>query len=233
MSQKNWFEQIPQWIWWSLFPYFGGFSFIYAGWKIKNNRWYLWGIGFVLSSIIVGTISENLALIMPLIQLATAFKFKTEFLVKTAPKGVLIPSYEIAQLMAQYRGQIDINNCSQDDLVYGLGLPIVYANDLQLLRQEGYLFTHLEELSDLVGIPEQILRRIEPLIVFSYDINKEGDISWRRLNSFSVEQLIVHGIDRDSAEKIVFERNSKGAYKSLLDVKKRTGIPINVYRHLV
>ncbi len=233
MSNKNWFDKIPQWIWWSLFPYFGGFSFIYAGWKIKNNRWYLWGIGFVMGSIIIGSILGDLVLIMPLIQLATAFKFKQEYLVKTAPKGVLIPSFEIAQLMAEYKGQIDINNCSQDDLVYGLGLPIVYANDLQIFKQEGYMFTHLEELADLVGIPEQILRRIEPLIMFTYDINKEGDISWRRLNSFSLDELIVNGIDHENATKIVSERNSKGAYKSLLDVKKRTGIPINIYSHLV
>lgn len=233
MSNKNWFDNIPQWIWWSLFPYFGGFSFIYAGWKIKNNRWYLWGIGFVIGSIIISSVFKSLTFVIPLIQLTMAFKFKEEYLVKTAPKGVLIPSLEIAQLMAQYRGQIDINNCSQDDLVYGLGLPIVYANDLQLLRQEGYMFTHVEELADLVGIPEQILRRIEPLILFTYDINKEGDISWRRLNSFSLDELIVSGLDIENAKKIVLERNNNGAYKSLLDVKKRTGISINIYRHLI
>lgn len=233
MSNKNWFEKIPSWIWWSLCPYFGGLSFVYAGWKIKNNHWYLWGISFVIASMIIRSVLGDLVLIMSLIQLATAFQFKQEYLIKTAPKGVLIPSYEIAQLMAQYRGQIDINNCSQDDLVYGLGLPIVYANDIQLLRQEGYMFTHLEELADLVGIPEQILRRIEPLIIFTYDLNKEVDISWRRLNSFSLDELINNGIDRQKAEKIVLERNKNGAYKSLLDVKKRTGIPISIYRHLI
>ncbi|MBD2395326.1 helix-hairpin-helix domain-containing protein [Cyanobacterium aponinum FACHB-4101] len=237
MSNSNWFEKIPSWVWWSLTPYFGGFSFIYAGWKIKNNRWVLWGIAFIFGSIItggfIGSFSNFLILIMPLIQLATAFKFKQEFLVKTAPKNILISSLEIAESIAKYRGKIDINNCSQDDLVYGLGLPIVYANDLQLLKEEGYMFTHLEELVDLVGIPEQILRRIEPLIIFTYDINKETDISWRRLNSLSIQELVSHGIDDVNAEKIVSERNQKGAYKSLLDVKKRTGIPINIYRHLV
>jgi len=233
VSHKNWFDKIPQWVWWSLFPYFGGISFIYAGWKIKKNPWILCGIGFVTSSLIMGSLIESFAVIIPFIQLATAFKFKQEYLIKTAPKGVLIPSFEIAQLMAKYKGQIDINNCSQDDLVYGLGLPIVYANDLQLLKEEGYMFTHLEELVDLVGIPEQILRRIEPLIIFTYDINKETDISWRRLNSFSLNELIFNGIDPENARKIVHERNNNGAYKSFLDVKKRTGIPINIYRHLV
>ena len=91
---------------------------------------------------------------------------------------------------------------------------------------------YIEELSDIVGIPENVVRRIEPLIVFGYDLRREDNFSWRRLNHLSVEELMSHNIDEKSALKICLERQNNGDYHSLLDVKKRTGIPINVYRHL-
>ena len=133
---------------------------------------------------------------------------------------------------AKNQAKIDINSCSHDELVHKLGLPIVYANDLKSLAQEGYIFTHLEELSEVAGIPESYLKQIEPLIAFHYNIHKESDVSWRRLNSFSVDELVACNLEETTAEKIVSERN-KGIYKSLIDVRKRTGIPLNIYKHLL
>ena len=233
MTKNNWFEQIPSWIWLSFLPILGGLAHLYAGWKAQKSLWMFWGSAFIASSIIVGSLFPHLSILIWTGQIVTAFTLRKEFLIATAPKGVLIPSAKIAVLMAEKKGQIDINQCTKDEMVYDLGLSIIYANDIELLRHEGYIFTDIDELSEVVGIPESVLRRIEPLIVFRYDINKEMDVSWRRLNSFSVEELISHNIDRLSAEKIVAERTNGGTYKSLIDVRKRTGIPINVYRHLV
>ncbi len=233
MSKLNWFEQIPSWIWVSLIPVFGGVAHIYAGWKGKKNIWILWGSCFILGSIVLGSLFPQLSFLIWTGQVTTAFVFRKEFLIATAPKGVLIPSAKIALLMAEKKGQIDINQCTKDEMVYDLGLSIIYANDIELLRNEGYIFTDIDELSEVVGIPESVLRRIEPLIVFRYDVNKEMEVSWRRLNSFSVEQLVAHDIQQLHAEKIVAERSNRGTYQSLIDVRKRTGIPIDVYRHLV
>jgi DNA uptake protein ComE-like DNA-binding protein len=233
VSQNNWFEKNPQWIWWSFFPIFGGISLVYAGWKAKTNSWLFMGGGLTLASIILSSLIPASVYLVWIGQIVIAFKIKEHYLIKTAPKGVLIPSAKIAQLMAENHGQVDINNCSKDDIVYKLGLSIIYANDIDSLRHEGYSFTNIDELSDVVGIPENILRRIEPLIVFGYDLRKELGFSWRRLNTLSVQELMMYDIDEKSALKIVIERKQKGEYQSLLDVKKRTGIPINVYRHLV
>ncbi len=233
MSNNNWFDKNPQWLWWSFLPIFGGISLVYAGWKAKTNSWLFIGGGLTLGSILLSSLIPSSVYLIWISQIFIAFKIKPNYLIKTAPKGVLIPSTKIAQLMAENRGQVDINNCSKDDIVYQLGLSIIYANDIDSLRREGYIFTDIDELSDVVGIPENVLRRIEPLIVFGYDLRKEFDVSWRRLNTLSVEELMGHSIDEKSAIKIVLERKRKGQYQSLLDVKKRTGIPINVYRHLV
>jgi DNA uptake protein ComE-like DNA-binding protein len=231
VSKNNWFEQIPSWIWISFIPIFGGIAHIYAGWKGKKKPWMVWGSGFIAGSIIISSLSPQLNLLVWIGQIITAFMFRREYLITTAPKGVLIPSSQVALLMAEKKGQIDINQCTKDEMVYDLGLSIVYANDIELMRNEGYVFTDINELSDIVGIPESTLRRIEPLIVFRYYDHKE--VSWQRLNSLSVEELINHGIEPANAEKIVAERTNRGTYKSLVDVRKRTGIPISVYQHLV
>ena len=233
MSKTNWFEQIPSWIWVAFIPALGGIAHIYAGWKGKKKPWMVWGSGFIAGSIIASSLSPQLSFLVWTGQIVTAFMFRREYLIATAPKGVLIPSSQVALLMAEKKGQIDINQCTKDEMVYDLGLSIIYANDIELMRNEGYIFTDIDELSEVVGIPESTLRRIEPLIVFRYDVNKEVEVSWRRLNSLSVEELVNQGIERVNAEKIVDERTNRGTYQSLIDVRKRTGIPVSVYKHLV
>ena len=232
MSTHNWFERIPTWIWMSLLPIFGGAVHIYAGWKAKRKQWIVWGSGFIVSSLVLSYFYPPLLWLTISAQVVTAFTIKKRFLIATAPKGVTIPSAQVAGLLAEHKGQIDINRCTKDEMVYDLGLSIVYANDIELLRHEGYMFTDADDLSEVAGIPESIVRRIEPLIVFRYYEQQETELSWRRLNSYSVEQLIAYNIDREQAEKIVAERSNRGTYQSLLDVRKRTGIPLSVYRHL-
>ena len=229
-NSQDWLEKTPKWVWYSFIPTFGGLAITYAGKKSKTPKWIGYGVGFFTLGIILS--STELIAIVWLAQIGTAFYLKKNYLIKTASKGMPINNADIAKLIAQNKGQIDINNCSQDDLVYTLGLPIVYANDIHSLSQEGYIFTYIEELSEVAGVPENYLRKIEPLITFSYDIHKEADISWRRLNSLSFNELIACNIEESVAKKIITER-TKGVFKSLIDVKNRTGIPLSAYKHLM
>jgi DNA uptake protein ComE-like DNA-binding protein len=48
----------------------------------------------------------------------------------------------------------------------------------------------------------------------------------------SSEELIRDGLDRNVAERIVRERQKQGEYKSVVDVKRRTGLPLDSYRHI-
>lgn len=231
LDYNSWFRKTPNWVWLSIIPVFGGVAIAYAGNQTKNPRWIWTGIGLTIGSILFhGT---GLYFVIWVSQVATAFYLRKKFLVKTAPRNLLIPDLDTADLLAQTRGKVDINNCSKDELVYELGLPIVYANDIELLRNEGYMFTHLEELNDLAGVPESHLRKIAPLVVFLYDSHKEAGISWRRLNTMSQQELIASGLSPDYAGKIIGEREAKGAYRTLVDVKRRTGIPLSYYSHLL
>lgn len=235
MSQSpssNWFKQIPKWVWCAALPGFGGLAIAYAGKKAKTNSWVALGCGLTGVALLL---TES-AWFTPIwfAQIGLAIYLKKPFLLKTYPKHLPLPDDdETLSIIADMREKVDINQCSKNELVYNLELPIVYANDIEDLRNEGYMFTDAEELTELVGIPESTVRRIAPMIIFSYDYKKEANFSWRRLNSHSLEELVACGLDSAVAMKIVNEREKRGSYKTVLDVKRRTGLPLNFYSQIL
>ncbi|MDZ8030284.1 helix-hairpin-helix domain-containing protein [Nostoc sp. DedSLP04] len=232
MSQsKSWFQQTPAWVWLSLIPTLGGFAIVYAGYKSKTKTWVVLGISIFILALALS--ANSLAFVPWIAQISIAFYLKKSYLIKTYPKNLPIPEeQELAKLVANTREKIDINECSKHELVNYLGLPIVYANNIESLMNEGYVFTHVEELIEIAGIPEKQVDRITPLITFRYNYKKEADCSWKRLNTYSTDELITCGLDGAIAEQIVVERQQRGEYKSLIDVKQRTGLPFNTYRHI-
>ncbi len=235
MSQPSWFDQTPAWVWWSFFPAFGGGAIAYAGVKSGSNIWIGVGAGFVAAAIILPSIPilSQLTALVWVAQVATAFALKREYLAKTYPKHLPLPDDpKLFAAIAPHRAKVDINTCSKNDLVNVLGLPIVYANDIDSLRDEGYIFTSLEELHDILEISNATLKKIEPMVVFSYDYRQESGYSWKRINSMSADDLIGLGLDPRVAIAIAEERQRRGEFKSIMDIKKRTGIPFSAYRHL-
>ncbi|MHC5739008.1 helix-hairpin-helix domain-containing protein [Nostoc sp.] len=230
-QSKSWFQQTPAWVWLSLIPTFGGFAIAYAGYKSKTKTWI--AIGIIIPTLALALSANSLAFVIWIAQIGVAFYLKKAFLVKMYPKNLPVPEeQELANLVATTRDKIDINECSKHELVNYLGLPIVYANNIESLMNEGYVFTHVEELIEIAGIPEKQVTRITPLITFGYNYKKEADFSWKRLNTYSTDELITCGLDGAIAEQIVAERQQRGEYKSLIDVKQRTGLPFTTYRHI-
>lgn len=131
------------------------------------------------------------------------------------------------ELLPKATAKVDINNCSKDELVYGLGLPIVYANEIESALKEGHIFTYIEELIDIAGIPDSYIPQLESLIVFNYYEKSQIDFSWRRCNTYSEAELIACNLEPEVAAKIVQEREAKGIYQSFPDLRKRTGLPLN------
>lgn len=223
MSKRHsWIEQTPKWVWWSFVPVFGGLAISYAGQETKTKNWIILGCAITASALILSQVEGALSIIW-LAQVGTSFFIKDSFLAKNGSKVLTVANNAHA---------IDVNKCTKHELVHSLGLPIVYANDIESLRNEGHIFTDAEELSELVGVPETTVARIAPLITFSYDYRQEADFSWRRLNANSAEELIAFGLDPKAAKKIVAERE-RGEYKSVMDVKRRTGLPFSAYRQIV
>lgn len=223
MSTSNsWLEKVPAWVWCSLIPTFGALAIVYAGLKSNTSRWIYLGITTFIASLILS--SHGLAAVIWIAQIATAFYLRKSFLVKTMPDGYLpLGDQRLTRSLNSFHGKLDINRCSKDELVQVLGLPIVYANDIEFLQSEGYLFTYLEELSEVAGLPESYLKRIEPLVIFTYDSKRDFQSSWRRANSFGIDELVTAGVQLNVAERIVVERQ-KGDFKSVLDLRKRTKV---------
>jgi DNA uptake protein ComE-like DNA-binding protein len=133
------------------------------------------------------------------------------------------------------KNKLDINNCSTNDLVHIAGLLPSYAENITLIRSEGYHFLDLEDLTQLADLPEDYCLKIEPLIAFTYyeQAANYDATNWQRLNSLSMPELIELGLDGDIATKICDERHQNGEYRALVEVKRRTGLPISTYKHLI
>jgi len=231
-DSDSWFNQIPAWVWWSCFPFLGGGAIAYAGNRANRKIWI--AIGAVFVAVSLAPIPSDVIVFIWIAQIATAFMLKREYLIKTYPKDLALPDDpKLFAAIAAHRPKVDINTCSKNDLVNVLGLPIVYANDIDSLRAEGHIFTSLEELHEILEISNSTLKRIEPMVVFSYDYRQESGYSWKRINSMNVDELIGLGIEPQVAGAIASERQSRGEFKSVMDIKKRTGIPFSAYKHLV
>jgi Helix-hairpin-helix motif len=228
-------KRTPQWIWWSLCPIFGALTIAYAGYLTKTNKWLQIGLGIGATVLAVSLLGQSWLVFLAVpIQFAIAMNIKNAYLVKMAPRGTILPTdRQTAKLIAGIKGRVDLNKCSKDDLVHVLGLPIAYANNIELIKAEGYMFTHLEELTELADVPEKYCETIEPLITFNYYEKSADPIDWQRLNILPISELIELGLDRDTAAVICNERQLHGSYRSLIEVKRRTGLPINLYKHLI
>jgi DNA uptake protein ComE-like DNA-binding protein len=228
-------RRIPNWIWWSLCPVFGAVPIAYAGYLTKTDKWLQIGGGMSAVVWLAALAGQSWLVYLAVpIQFGIAMSIKNPYLIKSAPRGTILPTdRRTAQLIADVRGRVDINKCSKDELVHILGLPIAYANNIELIKAEGFMFTHIEELTELADVPEKYWQAIEPMIAFNYYEQPEDPIDWQRLNILPMSELVELGLDRNSATIICNERQTNGAYRSLVEVKRRTGLPIALYKHLI
>lgn len=226
LSTRN--KNTFNWFWLAWIPVIGGGAIAYAGYRTKTRTWIILGTVFILINLIYTSNQLLPFVLFWIVQILAAFAIRKNYLKKN--KKLLLKEFEEAQKAII---KIDINKCSKDEMVYQLCLPIVYANNIELLRHEGYLFTDLEELSDIAGIPKSYLKQLEPLITFRYHPEQEEDLSWRRVNSYSKAELICCGLEEKVAQKIIEEREKNGRYYSVIDIKHRTGLSLSQYREII
>jgi DNA uptake protein ComE-like DNA-binding protein len=227
-EHQTWLKNNPFWIWLACVPIVGSLALIYIGSKTKNSLCFNLGWGCVIASFILTT---NGAIVFVAIgQIGVALYARQQILGIDNNSSIEGRTYRTLKAKKQ---KIDINSCSKDELVYYLSLPIVYANNIEFLRDKGYIFTHLEELNEIADIPISYLSRLAPLIEFQYDVKKEGILSWRKLNNYSLDELVACGLEGEIALAIIRERENKGEYKSVVDLVLRTGLPLHKYRHLL
>ncbi|PSF38519.1 comEA protein [Aphanothece hegewaldii CCALA 016] len=218
------------WLWLAWVPIIGGGAIAYEGYRTKTRTWLILGTVFIIINLVYTSNQLLPFLLFWMAQILTAFYIQRKSYKKNSR---VLDSFEEPQIIDKNEPKIDINKCSKDEMVYQLELPIVYANNIELLRNEGYFFTDIEELSDIAGIPKNYLKKLEPLITFRYHPEQEEDLSWRRVNSYSTTELIRCGLDEKVAQRIIEEREKNGQYYSVIDIKHRTGLSLNQYREII
>lgn len=117
--------------------------------------------------------------------------------------------------------RIDVNRATVDDWLRLPGLSIHQARSLVMLSQSGVPFHCLEDIAAALSLPVQRLQPLAPILQFCY---YERDLVPRpiNLNQAAIEQLIqIPEIDRALAERILFERQQRGAYRNLSDFQQR------------
>jgi len=234
-NEFTWFQKTPTWIGITGIPFVGGGGIAYAGYVVKNNTWIGIGISFIVLSAIASILPSSLKTTLfwagYIAQILTGLMFKQEFLAYTYPRRLTLPEDDkLFKAVAKARPKIEINTCSKNELVNRLGISIVYANTLMNLREEGYGFTHAQELTKMVGMPLELVQKISPFITFSY--YQEQEYPWKRINHLTTQNLIDLGIEIAVAKAIIRERKLNGEYKSIVDIKKRISIPFNSYKQL-
>lgn len=220
---SSWIRETPSWVWLAFFPTLGGLAIAYAGAKIRNNKWIFLGLGCFVGSLLFSSI-EGAVILLWLAQIGMAFNFRHDFIKLSGSR--IAGASDFVSKTIRASSQIDINECSKDELVRLLNIPIVYANNIEFAKKEGFIFTYLEELVDVAGLPSSYLNKLKTAIIFRYDLKKEGDVSWYRFNSFTTEQLSQCGIGSEYAKLIVADREKRGSFSSVVDVIRRTGIPL-------
>ena len=218
----------PAWFWLTVFPVLGGLGIVYAGNKANRYSWLCTGLFITTLGIVLSSYFSHLLGFVWLSQIAIAFFIKDDYvqILDSKSRQTNLAQAKTDKLLPTATEKIDINNCSKDDLVYGLGLPIVYANEIESARNEGHIFTHLEELMEIAAIPDNYAPQLEDLIIFNYYQGKEADFSWRRCNHLSEQELVSCNLEPQVAASIVRERDARGIYNSFPDLRKRTGLPL-------
>lgn len=204
----------PNAFWLSFIPLFGGLAIVREGNRLSDTKFTQLGWAVFALSLALA-VADGLALAW-FLQIGLAIWFRVKY----------------ARAPAIPLRQVDFNSCSKHDLVRVLDLPIVYANDIDLLRNEGYCFTHAEELTEIVGIPEEQVARIAPRLIFAYHAARDGAGSWRRVNFLTVGEMQALGVDGAIAQRIIEERQ-RGDYRSAIEIKRRTGLPFRAYKKLL
>ncbi|MGF1577062.1 MAG: hypothetical protein ACFCU9_14220 [Cyanophyceae cyanobacterium] len=226
----------PQWVWIACVPVVGAAAIAFAGYRANLKSWMIGGsLAFGVSFLAAGVSSLGpLISLMWLGQIGFAWFNRQEFLLRTSPKGSVKPrDAKTSARLAKIYGPSDINNISKDEMVGFLGIPIVYANVIEEFQREGFAFADLEELKDVAGIPGQYIDHLAPILSYGVRYQQTLNTSWHRLNTLSSHDLVVCGLEPEVAQKICHERALKGTFNSVLDVKARTGIPINALRNII
>lgn len=139
-------------------------------------------------------------------------------------------SLDEIRLAASLGIQIDVNQATIDDWLRVPGLSIHQARMLTQLSQSGVQFFCVEDLAAALGLTQQRLKPLEPILKFCYyDAESVHIVQRVNLNTGSVAELVkIPGVGPVLARTIVQQRSTNGTYKNLADLQQRLSLPASL-----
>lgn len=143
-----------------------------------------------------------------------------------SPTYRLASPAEVAQAAA-LGFRLDVNRATVDDWLRLPGLSIRQAQVLVDLRQSGVIFHALEDVAAALGVTEQALQPLAPVLAFCYydDLNTLA-VRPVAVNRASLADLRrVPNLPTPLAQAILRERQSRGPFRSMADLQRRLNLP--------
>ncbi|WP_218081786.1 helix-hairpin-helix domain-containing protein [Anthocerotibacter panamensis] len=222
-------RSVPNWFYASVLPGVGWLTLLWAGYRARERAWILAALVYGALSLVGLAVNLSpifvLAWIAGIVHLALVKdRYSTNLSLTDAQTA--IRTLEQAHQAREMGVRIDVNQATQHELVYKLNLPIIQANKILQLRQAGVLFTCMEELSAYTGIPLAKLQAVAPVMHFSYYEFGSGFERWTRVNALSAAEIVREfDLSLELSQRLVIERDERGAFTSLAQLRERIALP--------
>jgi DNA uptake protein ComE-like DNA-binding protein len=233
------------WKWLLAVPVVNWLALLVAGQQAQKFEWVRWGIIYaVFSSAALGLSLITDSLLGWLIfwsiwtvVAAHSLRIEPEFLERINllqnPQQRLTSEQQM--LTARELGMsIDINRCSVDDLLRLPGVTLLEARRIVEIRRSGGPYFSADELQERTDVSWEKIRRLQSMLQFRYYEQKSALPVLIDVNSATATQIgQLEGIESDLAGRIVQERDLRGDFADIIDLRDRLNLPARIIARLM
>ena len=129
---------------------------------------------------------------------------------------------------AKYTHQLELNKVDSLDLLKIPGIGVKIASQIISYRTKLGGFVHIDQLKEITFIDEERFAKIEPYLAVNI-----ANVKKINVNEATISILVKHPyIDYYLAKSIVNQRDKKGKYASLQEMKKVLSLPEELYQKI-
>lgn len=202
---KQWERSNSWWIIWTFIPGLNWISFLYAGFKVKQTRWKLWGLLYFILFAIFGSLTEDsaspldwLILVYWIVPIIHVFRIRKEYLthLKNLQESRLSQATDSSQRAGEQVGAVE----------QGAGPAQDHPQTSHAAAQGGY--------RESPPVPP-------PIPTSDHKPNSHSGLSTVDLNRSSEQELAtLPGIGVILAKRAISLRESRGGFHSVEDFGK-------------
>jgi len=131
--------------------------------------------------------------------------------------------------------KIDVNLATVDDWLRLPNISINQARNLVEITNSGVYFLCLEDLASALGVSVLKIQFWQPILYFAYyDSDSFHAPAKINPNMATLKELVtIPNVDATIAQKIINNREEKGKYRNLADLKQRLDLTADFTYHIM